>query len=1105
MMRAVRPHLSLNCVARIVCVLLAAVCAISTNARRTTAHRPAQAAVMPEPSAQNQQQDVRLEPGKLLELTISLGETQSLHFEMAEGQYTTILVDCKDVTTTILLLDPMGAAIGQEPVGTSSGKQTIEIVSKATGRYQLELQGNPPRGTSGSCSVLLGAPRSASEKEVSLREARDLNSKANALIDLRKFDEALEPAQRALELREKLLGPEDALVAASLLVLGIISDQGQGDYPKAEALYLRALSIEEKTSGPVSAGVFKTVNDLGVLYAETDQPDKAESNLLRAIDVAEKIYGPKNEAEANSLVNLATVYDNKADYSGAERMYERAMAIAERKFGPNYPGLATIISNLSGVYSETGDYLTAVSYGERAVRILESAGDPANGRLGVPLVTLGNAYCFDGQPDKAEPLYERALKIFEKTRGPEHPLVADTLSYLADIYHDRRDFAKAETFYQRALSIRERKLGNDHPDVGLSLDKLATLYRDQGDYARAEPLYQRALANREKALGPEHPDVVSTLTNLSTLQMETGNFAEAEAYLAKAIAISERNADLNLFAGSERQKLAYLDSLSGQLYAAITLNVSMAPEQAAARDLALTTVLQRKGRVQDALSDNLATLRRRSTAQDAELLDKFNNVTSQLARLVLNGPQHGTLEDHQQRVGALKVERENLEAEIGLRSTEFHAESQPVATGAVRAALPANAALLEFVAYRKFLPKGITDRERHGESRYVVYVLKPSGNVQWKELGDAKGLDDAIDKLRQGLRDPKRNDVKQLATTVDEKVLRPIRGMIGDATHLLISPDGELNLVPFEALVDEKGRYALESYSINYLTTGRDLLRMQVARESKSAPIIVADPTFGEPESTLIAQTDQTKGRLATPTTARRSITTGQDLSAVYFAPLRRTAQEARTIKSLFPEAQILTGQEATKAALENVEAPRLLHIATHGFFLQDQASGAPPEPSKPEVNGTRPVSASAQIENPLLRSGLALAGANLDKGTGDDGILTALEASNLNLWGTKLVTLSACDTGVGEVKDGEGVYGLRRAFFLSGTESLVMSLWPVSDYVTRELMTEYYVGLKRGLGRSEALRQAQLAMLRRNGRQHPFYWASFIESGEWANLDGKR
>src|SRR4029077_3749220 len=179
--------------------------------------------------------------------------------------------------------------------------------------------------------------------------------------------------------------------------------------------------------------------------------------------------------------------------------------------------------------------------------------------------------------------------------------------------------------------------------------------------------------------------------------------------------------------------------------------------------------------------------------------------------------------------------------------------------------------------------------------------------------------------------------------------------------------------------------------------------------------------------------------------------------------------------------------------------------IATHGFFLLNSTTNAALEPSRTGVNGTRSISASVKIENPLLRSGLALTGANLNKGGGDDGILTALEASNLNLWGTKLVTLSACDTGVGEVRNGEGVYGLRRAFFLAGTESLVMSLWPVSDYVTRELMTDYYSGLKRGFGRGEALRLAQLAMLKRKGRQHPFYWASFIQAGEWANLDGQR
>src|SRR5262249_5631652 len=160
-------------------------------------------------------------------------------------------------------------------------------------------------------------------------------------------------------------------------------------------------------------------------------------------------------------------------------------------------------------------------------------------------------------------------------------------------------------------------------------------------------------------------------------------------------------------------------------------------------------------------------------------------------------------------------------------------------------------------------------------------------------------------------------------------------------------------------------------------------------------------------------------------------------------------------IKSLFPDANVLTGTNATETALKQVDAPSILHIATHGFFL----TGAP---DKAKVgSGTRAISATVKIGNPLLRSGLALARANLNIDSADHGILTALEAASLNLWGTKLVALSACDTGVGQVKNGEGVYGLRRAFMLAGTETLVMSLWPVSDYVTREMMTTYYTGLK--------------------------------------------
>ena len=309
--------------------------------------------------------------------------------------------------------------------------------------------------------------------------------------------------------------------------------------------------------------------------------------------------------------------------------------------------------------------------------------------------------------------------------------------------------------------------------------------------------------------------------------------------------------------------------------------------------------------------------------------------------------------------------------------------------------------------------------------------------------------------------------------------MEPVRELLDDkVSRLLISPDGALNLVPFEALVDQRQRYLVERYAVSYLTTGRDLLRLQVPRPSKTEPLIVADALFGETKSAKgTTPRSPSSGR-----SGRRGVSSSDTLGSVYFAPLAATGSEARAIKALFPEATVLTGAAASKAALIRAQAPRLLHIATHGFFLRPGDT----------------------IDNPLIRSGLALSGANLSADR-ERGILTALEASNLDLWGTKLVTLSACDTGVGEIKNGEGVYGLRRAFFLAGAETLVMSLWPVSDAVTREMMSAYYGGLKQGLGRGDALRHAQLAMQARPNRQHPFYWSSFIQAGEWANLDGRR
>jgi CHAT domain-containing protein len=271
------------------------------------------------------------------------------------------------------------------------------------------------------------------------------------------------------------------------------------------------------------------------------------------------------------------------------------------------------------------------------------------------------------------------------------------------------------------------------------------------------------------------------------------------------------------------------------------------------------------------------------------------------------------------------------------------------------------------------------------------------------DLGEAAAIDRMLNGLRVALRNPGSMDVKARANALYEAVLAPLRGSLGNATHLVISPDGALNLVPFEALVDDRGAYLIERYETSYVTSGRDLLRMQIAHPTTNPPVIMADPFFGEPPS-----------KTAT--------------FPMYFAPLGATGLEAQAIKRLFSDATLLVGSDATKARLQQVKAPEILHIASHGFFLENLARGD---------------AQAAAAGNPLLRSGLVLAGANERQNGSSDGILTALEASSLDLWGTKLVTLSACDTGVGETEMARA-YGLRRAFLLAGAETVVMNLWPV-------------------------------------------------------------
>jgi len=902
---------------------------------------------------------------------------------------------------------------------------------------------------------------------------------------------------RALQIREKVLGQEDPSVALTINNLAQLFVE-LGDYKKAEPLYQRAQTILEKALGPEHFSLAFVRNSLGMLYEKKGDYQKAAQEYQRAVAIGEKAFGDESPSLAPMINSLAVLYETMGDYVAAEPLYRRSLAIREKAYGSEHPEVAEALNNLAGLYFEKGDYDAAEPLYRRSLAIREKLLGPVHTSVARALNNLAVLYNARKDYRAAQALVERALAIEEKAYGPQHPTIATTLNNLASLYSSAGDHAKAEAFYQRAIDITEKAYGPDHPSVGLYLNNLAFLYFMTGNAARAESFFQRSLKIREQSLGGGHPRVAESLGNLSAIYTLRGDIARAVDFQSRSNEISERNIALNVAVGSERQKLSYLATLARQTSGTISLHVNAAPVDAGARRLALTTILRRKGRALDAMADSIAALRRRLNPEDQVLLDRLSALRSELANLVLNGPANADIEKHRAETKRLESEIEQVETEISRRSSEFRAQTRAVTIESIQQAIPADGVLIEIAVYQPFDAKRMAEDEGYGEPRYVAYILRHQGEPSWVELGTASEIDKAVQALRDALRDPSKADALRLARRVDEMVMRPIRALLGEDSKILLSPDGALNLIPFAALVDERNHFLIERYSFTYLTTGRDLLRLQLPRGALNRPVIVANPDFGSQ-----ASGGSDRGLKTVASGAPELTSPAIDFTRVRFTPLPGTAEEAQSIQKVLTDATVLTKTQATEAAMKQLSRPSILHVATHGFFLESAFAGSTNRPNRGlTIAGPRP---EATITNPLLRSGLGLAGANLKSSTGEDGILTALEVSALDLWGTRLVVLSACDTGVGEVKTGEGVYGLRRALVLAGSESQVMTLWPVSDAATRDLMIWYYSALNAGKGRSAALREVQLRMLSTKKREHPYYWASFIQSGDWRSLTDQR
>ncbi|MEM9539915.1 MAG: CHAT domain-containing protein [Cyanobacteria bacterium P01_E01_bin.42] len=760
---------------------------------------------------------------------------------------------------------------------------------------------------------------------------------------------------------------------------------------------------------------------------------EAEPLFRQALEMYKRLLGEEHPSVATSLNNLAELYRSQGKYEEAELRYRQALEMYKRVLGEEHPSVATSLNNLALLYRSQGKY------------------------------------------EEAELRYRQALEMLKRLLGEEHPHVATSLNNLAALYENQGKYEEAELRYRQALEMLKRVLGEEHPHVATSLNNLAALYQSQGRYEEAELRYRQALEMYKRVLGEEHPSIANNLNNLAVLYQSQGRYGEALNFFEAGVQVEEYNLKQNLIAGSERQKQAYLNTLSWTRNTTIALHLHQAPNNAKAARLAFTTLSQRKGRLLDFFTQTRNILRQQLDRQSQTLLDRLNANYRQLSNLTLNPSQNLSTNNYRTQIDTLNQQIQDLEDQIGRRSREFRQITQPITLAAIQKRLPQDSALVEFVQY-----------SHEGNQHYAAYILTPEGNPQGIDLGEVEALDRKLIQLRFSLQDPKTNlsQVQDIAREVHRQILTPLYPHLGNAKHLLISPDGNLNTIPFESLIDENGNYLLETHTLTYLTSGRDLFRLHSPDASLAPdapltpPVIMGNPDFNNPGELLATLPSR---EFALPETR-----SPQQLNAQTWGlpPIPETETEAIAIADLLNVSPLLKTQ-ASEETLKQIDRPSILHIATHGFFREKPPSNNPGD-------------------NPLLWSGLVLAGMKSEGGI-EDGLLTALETTGLRLDGTQLVVLSACDTGLGGVARGEGIYGLRRALVIAGAESQVMSLWKVSDRATQELMVAYYQNLKENnAGRSEGLREIKLKMVRgemNEDYKHPYYWASFIPSGNWSPM----
>lgn len=852
-----------------------------------------------------------------------------------------------------------------------------------------------------------------------------------------------------------------------------------------ESNFKEALNVSKQFNNGLSKEYASSLHNLSILYIILGKYELSLPLNQKSLEIRKLILGEKHLDYIASLNNIAILHKSMGNYTLALPLYNNVLELRKEILGEKHPDYANSLNNLAIVYHEMGNYTTSVPLFIQALDVMKMSVGDKHILYNRILFNLSRLYTDMDSFSLAFPLLKESVLNIKQIMGEDSPQYANSLNSLATLYLLTNNYHQALLLYTKSLGIFEKNYGQVSPDYTNVVTNLATIHTDIGQYDKSLELYKQALKLNKDLYGSKHYRYYDVLKNWSVHNWVTDekDLAVETQSQVKKWAVEQTEIQFPIL--TEQQKEFYFNEKLKKhlnIYHAFAIEIpnhdtkDFYDTQLATKGILVQTALKMKSRILN--------------SRDSTLIDLYRIWTEQKKAIIKAGEM--SLEVRNEKginLDSLLKLNETIEQQLSKKSEAFKnlAEKEETKWFDIRNKLKKGEAAIEVVRINKFgVPRIVTDTSDVAKApnfpKYPINDL--TDTVQYAALIIRKNSKEPeLVLLKNG------NDLESQFSIYQKNAIlymqeddlsynefwKPIAQKLKGIKKVYFSPDGVYNQISINTLQNpETKEYVLDEIELHLVTNTKDILAF-----GKSENKNLKAELLGYPIYDLQTQNanESRKRELEADTT--RTFANFQKVSL-----LPGTKEEIKKINQILSNQKykigLLLDKSATEENIKKVRNPKILHLSTHGFFIDSKEK-------------------NANI-NPMLRSGLLLTGvsdytrAEIKPDT-EDGILTALEAANLDLDETDLVVLSACETGLGDVKAGEGVYGLQRAFKVAGAKTIVMSMWKVDDTVTQKLMTIFYQKFAKYNNARKAFNEAQAEI--KTQHPEPYFWGAFVMTGE--------